>query len=51
MGQEVGESSITHPELLVEPPVLVVEVLPDDQVEYAPRLGAQLEGFSGGGEP
>lgn len=46
MGQELGESSIAHPELLVEPPVLVVEVLPDGQVEYAPRLGAQLEGLA-----
>jgi hypothetical protein len=46
MGQELGESSITHPELLVDPPVLVVEVLPDGQVEYDPRLGAQLEGLA-----
>jgi hypothetical protein len=46
MGQEVSESSIAHPELLVEPPVLVVEVLPDGQVEYDPRLGAQLEGLA-----
>jgi hypothetical protein len=46
MGQELGESSIAHPELLVEPPVLVVEVLPDGQVEYDPRLGAQLEGLA-----
>jgi hypothetical protein len=46
MGQEVSESSIANPELLVEPPVLVVEVLPDGQVEYDPRLGAQLEGLA-----
>jgi hypothetical protein len=46
MGQEVSESSIVHPELLVEPPVLMVEVLPDGQVEYDPRLGAQLEGLA-----
>ncbi len=46
IGQELGESSIAHPELLVEPPVLVVEVLPDGQVEYDPRLGAQLEGLA-----
>ncbi|WP_017302367.1 hypothetical protein [Nodosilinea nodulosa] len=43
VGQELGESSVTHPELLVEPPVLVVEVLPDGQVEYDPRLGEQIE--------
>jgi hypothetical protein len=46
MGQEVSESSIAHPELLVESPVLVVDVLPDGQVEYDPRLGAQLEGLA-----
>ncbi|MEO0828421.1 MAG: hypothetical protein AAFY67_22740 [Cyanobacteria bacterium J06642_9] len=46
MGQKLGESSITHPELLVEPPVLVVKVLPDGQVGYDPRLGAQIEGLA-----
>ncbi len=46
IGQELGESSVTHPELLVEPPVLVVEVLPDGQVEYDPRLGEQIEGLA-----
>ncbi|MBE9109266.1 hypothetical protein IQ273_07540 [Nodosilinea sp. LEGE 07298] len=46
IGQELEESSITHPELLVEPPVLVVEVLPNGQVEYDPRLGEQIEGLA-----
>jgi len=31
IGQELGESSITYPQLLVDPPVLVVEGLPDGQ--------------------